>query len=601
MAFEKEFKAVFTADTEQLKKGTAEAAEKGKSFGEKMIGIAKAIGAAWLFKEAVQGLKNLVGGMMEAADRIQDLSQITGMTTDAIQEYQYVARIAGVETEALTSAAEGLTQRLARGGIEAGPLNRGLEKLGINAKTATGQLRSGADIMEEAIGKLAEMDNITERNVIGAQLFAGAWKDLAPILGLGKDAIKTLRIEAHELGAVMSEETLNAIDNLRIAKEKLKTTAQSLSRELGMVFVPVLNKIVTALNDWLHTERKIFKDERLSWWEKLVMAPDDYKKFLAQQAEIRKQYREQFKNLSDVELEIRRGKMATKEANEQIELEIKERAEHKKFIESEIAALKELNKGAVEPAQKTVADYREEIKKLEDELETLTLADGKRAEQIKKQIDEYQKLIDKIVNYKTEIKTVVAPIEEISAKIPDLKLAPEIDTSKLVPMKQALVEITENYSKAEMAAMSFADMVMQGAIQQADSLKDLLRITIETARKIIATYLAESVAAAVKGALKSVPFPFNIIAAGIAGASAATLFNSLVPKFAEGGAVTGPTLALIGEAPGISRANPEYVGTAKQLSQMGVMGGERQLVARISRGDLLFILNEGKNYSKNNY
>jgi hypothetical protein len=49
----------------------------------------------------------------------------------------------------------------------------------------------------------------------------------------------------------------------------------------------------------------------------------------------------------------------------------------------------------------------------------------------------------------------------------------------------------------------------------------------------------------------------------------ATALN--LPKFAQGGAVFAPTLALLGEGFGVSRSNPEFVGTASQLK--GIQGG----------------------------
>lgn len=44
-----------------------------------------------------------------------------------------------------------------------------------------------------------------------------------------------------------------------------------------------------------------------------------------------------------------------------------------------------------------------------------------------------------------------------------------------------------------------------------------------------------------------------------------------LPKFATGGAVFAPTLALLGEGFGVSRSNPEFVGTRDQLK--GIQGG----------------------------
>jgi hypothetical protein len=132
-------------------------------------------------------------------------------------------------------------------------------------------------------------------------------------------------------------------------------------------------------------------------------------------------------------------------------------------------------------------------------------------------------------------------------------------------------------------------------------MKDFGRTALDVAERVIAAYVAEAVAGAVKSALINVPFPFNIAAAGIAGGLAAAAINAAIPNFAAGGGVSGPTMAMVGEAPGISRSNPEYIGTAKQLSQMGIGGSKGQLTARVSRGDLLFILNEGKSYNTRSY
>ena len=156
------------------------------------------------------------------------------------------------------------------------------------------------------------------------------------------------------------------------------------------------------------------------------------------------------------------------------------------------------------------------------------------------------------------------------------------------------------YTNAGLAAEEFGDQIMAAGIMGTNSMKDFARVAIQIAKKVIAAYVAEAVAGAVKSALIKIPFPFNIAAAGIAGGLAAAAINAAIPEFASGGAISGPTLALMGEAPGISRSNPEYIGTASQIAQMGI-GGNKILTTRISRGDLLFILNEGNISNKRNF
>ncbi len=58
-----------------------------------------------------------------------------------------------------------------------------------------------------------------------------------------------------------------------------------------------------------------------------------------------------------------------------------------------------------------------------------------------------------------------------------------------------------------------------------------------------------------------------------------------IPAFAGGGAVFGPTLAILGEGFGISRSNPEFVGTANQLR--GIQGGAFDVNVNVG-GELSF-------------
>ena len=75
------------------------------------------------------------------------------------------------------------------------------------------------------------------------------------------------------------------------------------------------------------------------------------------------------------------------------------------------------------------------------------------------------------------------------------------------------------------------------------------------------------------------------IIAGAAAGLARTAFNTLVPAFADGGLVTGPTLGLVGEGMGTSAANPEVIAPLDKLKDM--MGPNRvEVVGRLKGNDI---------------
>lgn len=121
-------------------------------------------------------------------------------------------------------------------------------------------------------------------------------------------------------------------------------------------------------------------------------------------------------------------------------------------------------------------------------------------------------------------------------------------------------------------ALAVGDAVAQAAAQGASSFGELANAAVGAAAKIVRAWIQQGVAAAVAKALSFLPFPFNLAAGAVAGAAAATLFNSAIaaigiPALAEGGVVSGPTMVMVGEYPGAS-SNPEIVAPESKLTKI---------------------------------
>jgi tape measure domain-containing protein len=119
---------------------------------------------------------------------------------------------------------------------------------------------------------------------------------------------------------------------------------------------------------------------------------------------------------------------------------------------------------------------------------------------------------------------------------------------------------------------------------------------VQSAAKIIKAAIQMAVTQAALKMLESVPPPYNIIAAGIAGAAAGALFQALVnkvtaPALAGGGVIRQPTMALVGEYAG-ARHNPEIVTPEKLMrsvfrDESANMGGMVEVYGTIRGSDIL--------------
>tara|TARA_E500000305_G_scaffold108358_1_gene110578 strand:- start:43 stop:2457 length:2415 start_codon:yes stop_codon:yes gene_type:complete len=118
------------------------------------------------------------------------------------------------------------------------------------------------------------------------------------------------------------------------------------------------------------------------------------------------------------------------------------------------------------------------------------------------------------------------------------------------------------------------------------------------AREIIKARIAEATASWAAQTFASVPFPANAILAATAGTVVGTLFNSIIPPFAMGGLVTGPTLAMVGEGSGTSMVNPEVIAPLDKLQGMIGGRGPSRLHGSISGNDIL-LSNDRSSFKQN--
>lgn len=205
----------------------------------------------------------------------------------------------------------------------------------------------------------------------------------------------------------------------------------------------------------------------------------------------------------------------------------------------------------------------------------------------------------------TGVTGIAGSLEDLGAKV-------EIVTPKAGAMKERFLELQETALRfSEQMATTVRDGVASFATGFAESLAavatgsatvgqafaglldTLLGVLERVGRLAIETGVA---LLGIQTALKTLN-PFAAIAAGAALIAVTRIIRSglkdAAQPFADGGLVTGPTFALVGEGPGTTRNNPEVIAPLDKLQGM-IGGGGRGYIAeaRISGRDLLLLLRD---------
>lgn len=297
------------------------------------------------------------------------------------------------------------------------------------------------------------------------------------------------------------------------------------------------------------------------------------------------------------------------------------------------AAAEARAKAAMAAKLQTIGGLEDKIKELEKAQKTATDSE---ALAIQGQINKYNTLLNTKkralagVGMKTPDKvTASKPLEfkgmDTSVKIntTDLKKASEqvfaMDKS-LYKLGGTLDDVMYAWSDAsvDMRLMedpmdslksgfaSVAQSMVSSLGSGAESLQSFAGVVANTARDVIGALISEGVAHLVKNAMATAGNlgPFGFLAgagfAATAGGIAKSAFNSLIPAFADGGIISGPTVGLMGEYPGAAN-NPEVVAPLNKLkSLMQPAGdfGDGQVVFRIEKDALVGVFKKDNNRNK---
>lgn len=202
-----------------------------------------------LGKEMVQSVKDAAA----FADNINTLAKQTGLGTKELQEFTYMSSIIDVSVETMSGSMAKLTRNMANAQKGTGDAKKAFEALGITVTNTDGSLRSNQDVFQEAIAALGKMENETQRDAYAMQIFGRSAQDLNPLIEAGADTIAELTKEAHNMGYVMDQETLDNLNEVQDSFDRFGTVLDGAKRNLvsalGPGLVDILSPLIGVLAD----------------------------------------------------------------------------------------------------------------------------------------------------------------------------------------------------------------------------------------------------------------------------------------------------------------------------------------------------------------
>lgn len=245
------FGSIFV-DSSAAQDSISKTSGKAETLGTK---LSKGIKTAAKWATAVVAAAGAVGGAMlgaankvaKTADEIDKASRRAGTTAENYQKLKYAMGQSGISAEKF----EKTMIRNQKAVNEAAEGNKAYadtyKALGVSIEDASGNMRSADDIYNETLRKLADMEDINQRNALANQLFGKSYADLAPILDSGSQGIDDLTKRAEKLGLVMSQETVDAGVKFGDTMDDIKQMGSAVFNMIGAELLPILQ----AFLDWI--------------------------------------------------------------------------------------------------------------------------------------------------------------------------------------------------------------------------------------------------------------------------------------------------------------------------------------------------------------
>ena len=224
-------------DMEAFGEAAEKAGEVAVAALEATVAAAVAVGAAIVgaMVEAGTALTNATIDTAHLSDELLTLSSTTGLSTDTIQELNYASELLDVSTSTVTGSMTKLLKTMSS--------SNGAEKfaeLGIAITDVDGNLRSTEEVFWEAIDVLGTYENEAERDAMAMEIFGKSARELNPLIEAGSDAFAELAQEAHDVGYVMDNETVEAFGDLDDNMVRMTNTTQAIEQSFGQVLLPLL-------------------------------------------------------------------------------------------------------------------------------------------------------------------------------------------------------------------------------------------------------------------------------------------------------------------------------------------------------------------------
>lgn len=192
----------------------------------------------------------------EYAKEVKTLASVTGQSVEEVQEWQYASDMLGVTYDRVKDSLKEITNKMQEAQNGSEDTAGAFRTLGVEIEDTDGSLRSADAVFYDVIDSLGNMQNQAQRDALAMDLMSESAQELNPLIEVGSAGLKQYTDEAHELGYVLDNEAIKALNETDTAQQKLLKTQEAVTKQISAEYAPYMTE---ALGDTANFIQKIGK------------------------------------------------------------------------------------------------------------------------------------------------------------------------------------------------------------------------------------------------------------------------------------------------------------------------------------------------------
>lgn len=230
---------VFSADLTNLKDGVSQygkeldTAEKENKKFEQSLGSLQAS-----FTTVMAGFGIGAGVVTASAyaaakygDAIMDVHYATGASIEDVQRWKAAATQTGTSFEGLSTTMRMMTQRIGEFRDPGSEMSKTLNKIGVSAIDAQGNVKNTTTLMWDIINALNKLPEGEQRSSASMVIFGRSWAQLAPMISEAREAQ-----EAFNKKDPFSDEKIRRMHEAEVSLDKIGSKLNTITVRFGQQF-----------------------------------------------------------------------------------------------------------------------------------------------------------------------------------------------------------------------------------------------------------------------------------------------------------------------------------------------------------------------------